>query len=123
MSSLTLAALTLLLSRSPPLATHAAHPQEILHECLDAWPMSGPTYNMPSEYRFNAHTRNGWCANRRARLGEQRAGSNGCYHHNLSKKTQERAGQTIVDRAPLVDIPRALETNQRLVMVAADLNG
>ena len=67
-----------------------------------------------SGYRFGPHTRGGWCANRRARLGEQRAGRNGFYHHNLSKKTQERAGQTIVDRAPLVSIPRALETNQRL---------
>ena len=114
MSSLTLAALTFLLSRSPPLATHAARPQEILHECLDARPMSGPTYNMPSGYRFTAHTRIGRCANWRARLGEQRAGRNGFYHHNLSKKTLERAGQKVVERAPLVDIPRALETNQRL---------
>ena len=114
MSSLTLAALTLLPPRGPPLATHTGRPQERLHECLDARPMSGPTYNMPLEYRFNAHTRNGWCANRRARVGEQRVERNGFCYPNLSQKAQEMAGQTIVERAPLVDSARALEPNQRL---------
>ena len=30
------------------------------------------------------------------------------------KEDTERAGQKVVERAPLVDIPRALEANQRL---------
>ena len=79
------------------------------------WPwlgaMSGPTYNMPSGYRFTAHTitKNGWCANRRAKLAEQRAGRNELYDPNLSQKAQEWSGQTIVDRAPLAGAFRALK--------------